>query len=133
MKPRHTVLLAALIALPVLAGGDRPTSNSTAPTAINSVSNTPAFAAGQVIVLDPSGKISPSQLAENNQLILGEAASTSAEGLVEVKSPVKGGGTMVNLQGRFQNAMTMTVDANGKVVSAPCVPSETVPASGEVK
>jgi hypothetical protein len=34
---------------------------------------------------------------------------------------------MVNLQGRFQNAMTMSVDANGQV-SAPCVPAAEEPA-----
>jgi hypothetical protein len=94
----------------------------------------PAFAAGQILNLDPSGKFSSAQHASDVQLILGDAVSTSSEGLVQEKSRVAGGGIMVNLQGRFQNAMTMNVDAKG-TVSAPCVPAANVPATpaGEVK
>jgi len=115
MKPRHTVLLAAILALPVAAGGDRIQSTPTP-------AHTPAFSQGQVLTLDASGKISPhgpemTGLREG----LGDALSTSSVGLVEEKSPVPGGGTMVNLQGRFQNAMTIESDADGNVISAPCI------------
>ena len=48
------------------------------------------------------------------------ALSTSAEGLVEEPSPVKGGGVMVDLGGRFRSAMVAVVDEDGKV-TAPCV------------
>jgi hypothetical protein len=48
------------------------------------------------------------------------ALSTSAEGLVETPSPVPGGGVMVELDGRFQNAMMATVDGGGEM-TAPCV------------
>jgi hypothetical protein len=34
-------------------------------------------------------------------------------GLVEVASPVPGGGVMVDLQGTFQQAMTATIDEHG--------------------
>jgi hypothetical protein len=50
---------------------------------------------------------------------LQNALSTSPEGLVEVNSPVEGGGTMIDLQGRFQSTMVSTVDKNG-VLQAPC-------------
>ena len=53
---------------------------------------------------------------------------------MEEKSPVKNGGVMVNLQGRFQNAMTIGVNEDG-TVSAPCVTGtpEEVKAAGEEK
>lgn len=51
------------------------------------------------------------------------ATSTSHEGLVEVRSPVPGGGFMVDLQGRFRSPLTATLGADGKVMMAhaPCV------------
>jgi hypothetical protein len=133
MKPRHPVLLVALLALPVIAGGDRLQGEPVAAQPAGSTS-TPAFAAGQILNLDPSGKFSPAQHASDVQLILGDAVSQSSEGLVQEKSRVPGGGITVNLQGRFQNAMTMKVNADG-TVSAPCVPAAEVPATatGKVK
>jgi hypothetical protein len=43
------------------------------------------------------------------------ALSTSHEGLVEVPSPVPGGGVKLDLQGRFQNPLIVTIDPNGRV------------------
>ncbi len=120
MKFKHPALLFSLLALPVVAGGDRLHNEPASPAAV------PAFAAGQILNLDPDGKFTPAQHAADVQLILGDVASQSQEGLVEEKSPVQGGGVMVNLQGRFQNAMTMSVDANGQL-SAPCVPAAEEP------
>ena len=121
MKSRNTVLFAALLVLPVAAGGDR---NQTASTPAPA----PAFSQGMVLTIDPSsGKFVHGAQTTALQASLGEALSTSSEGLVEVKSPVAGGGVMVNLEGRFQNAMVIEMDANGNV-SAPCVagtPAET--------
>jgi len=115
MKPRHTVLLAAILALPVAAGGDQ-IQSATKPA------QSPAFSQGQVLILDATGKIRPGtpQMTEL-RAGLGEALSTSSEGLVEEKSPVQGGGVMVDLQGRFQNALTIEKDANGNVIAAPCI------------
>lgn len=134
MKPRDPVLLIALLALPVISGGDRVAIPPVAPSAAHKNAPMPAFAAGQILNLDPSGKFTSAQHASDVQTILGEAASQSQEGLVEEKSPVAGGGIMVNLQGRFQNAMTMSIDANGNT-SAPCVPAASAPArnTGKVK
>jgi hypothetical protein len=133
MKPRHSALLIALLALPVV-GGDRLQSAPVASSTAGDAASTPAFAAGQILNLDPSGKINYAQQASDIQTVLGDAASTSSEGLVMEKSKVPGGGVMVNLQGRFQNAMTMSIDANG-TVSAPCVPAVDEPAktTGKVK
>ena len=124
MKPRHLVLPCALLALTVVVGGDR------LPSAPGRVDNaaTPAFAAGQILVLDSKGKIDYAAQASDIQTVLGDAVSQSSEGLVQEKIQAPGGGYMVNLQGRFQNAMTMTVDAKGNTISAPCVPSADVPA-----
>jgi hypothetical protein len=123
MKFTHPALFFALLALPVVAGGDRLPDQPAAPDP----ATMPAFAAGQILNLDPAGKFTPAQHAADVQLLLGDVASQSQEGLVEESSPVKGGGIMVNLQGRFQNAMTMSVDANGQT-AAPCVPAAEAPA-----
>ena len=45
--------------------------------------------------------------------------STSDDGLIEQPNPSGGKGSYVNLQGRYQNAIVATVDANGKL-STPC-------------
>ena len=122
MKFTHPALFLTLLALPVVAGGDRLQQGPAAPDP----ATMPAFAAGQILNLDPSGKFTPAQHASDVQVLLGDAASQSQEGLVQENSPVKGGGVMVNLQGRFQNAMTMSIDANGQT-SAPCVPAAEAP------
>jgi hypothetical protein len=125
MKPRHPALLLALLALPVVAGGDRRCSGPVTPSAVQQDAHAPAFAAGQILILDSKGKYDYAAQASDIQTVLGDAVSQSSEGLVEEKAPH--GGYMVNLQGRFQNAMTMNIDANGNTVSAPCVPSAQVP------
>lgn len=50
---------------------------------------------------------------------LASQMSTSDEGLIERPNPSGGKGIYVNLQGRYQNAIVATVDANGKL-STPC-------------
>ena len=135
MKPRDPILLVALLALSVIAGGDRVQSGPAAPLAAHENTTMPAFAAGQILNLDPTGKFNPAQHAADVQAQLGEAGSQSSEGLVMEKSKVAGGGVMVDLQGRYQSAMTMTIDANGNVTESPCVPSAEKPANttGKVK
>jgi hypothetical protein len=44
-----------------------------------------------------------------------DALSTSSEGLVEIPSPVPGGGVMLDLQGRFRSPLIATQDAEGKI------------------
>ncbi len=63
---------------------------------------------------------------------LRNALSSSAEGLEEVPSTVEGGGTMVDLQGRFQNAMFSAIDKNGQL-QAPCMTNPPDSACGTVQ
>ncbi len=46
---------------------------------------------------------------------LRNALSTSHDGLIETASPLPGGGVRLDLQGRFQSPMVVTIDANGKL------------------
>jgi hypothetical protein len=126
MKRGHTVLLLAILALPVVAGGDRPNHPGVSTAA-------PVFSAGQVLTIDANGKFGGAPQTTELQAGLGAALSTSSDGLVQVKSPVAGGGVMVDLQGRFQNAMTMTTDKNGNVVAAPCLSGAPSDATAEGK
>jgi hypothetical protein len=75
----------------------------------------PAGAAG-FVVGDPGAKAAE------------PALSTSTEGLEAVPSPVPGGGMMIDLQGRFQNAATATVDDSGQA-TVDCTPADS--AGGE--
>jgi hypothetical protein len=99
-------------------------SHTTSPAGDSSAKiATPVSSAGFVVHFDQSGKIveeatSPVDFNAGLQ----HSVNTSSEGLVEEAAPV-GGGVMVNLQGRFQSAMTATVDANGNVV-VPCLSNE---------
>lgn len=135
MKPRHTASLFAVLALSVMAGGDRVQDTDTpSSSAASGNAKSPAFAAGQILTLDESGKISPRALRTIDLAAgLGEALSTSSEGLVEVRNTGAGGGYTVDLQGRFQNAMTIVVDENGKTIEAPCVSGSPDDAKPEVK
>ena len=63
------------------------------------------------ILKEPAPGTVPLQLTPDLQ----KALSTSDQGLVEVLSSVPGGGVTVDLQGRFQSPLFVTIDANGKV------------------
>jgi len=103
------------------------------------VAQTPAVSApGYVVHIDPAtGRLAstpqgtaPAMFDEEMQNRL----STSSEGLVEKPSPIAGGGTMVDLQGRFQNAFVATVDDTGRV-EANCVskPEKSDSEGGDVR
>jgi hypothetical protein len=109
---RTLMLLPAAAALLLLSGDQWPRH---ADAASPDPTLTPR-AASQVVQVDPStGKITmiAAPTPEDLRATLGEAVSTSGEGLVQEKSPVAGGGVMINLQGRFRNASVATVDAQG--------------------
>jgi hypothetical protein len=61
---------------------------------------------------------------------LQNALSTSHDGLVEVPSPLPGGGIRVDLQGRFQNPLFVTIDADG---NAKILHLHEIPESGDEK
>lgn len=60
---------------------------------------------------EPAPGTQPLELSPHEQ----NSRSTSHEGLVEVPSPVPGGGVGLNLQGRFMSPMIATVGPDGKV------------------
>ena len=80
----------------------------------------PEGAPGMMIYIDPqTGAIRPDPAPGTAPLQLTpqlrDAFSTSHQGLVEVPSSVPGGGVKLDLQGRFQSPLVVTIDADGKV------------------
>jgi hypothetical protein len=72
--------------------------------------------AGQRIYIDPAtGKFTerPVDARAAQEDAQDNALSTSHEGLVE--RPLPGGGSVIDLQGRFQSPLIATLDANGKL------------------
>jgi len=126
------IAVAAWRLAPAVGLGEH--SQVPAPTGAAVVSNAPAPAktrvpaasAGYVVHFDDKGQIvegvSPQAQAEFNAE-LNAAINTSSEGLVEKAIPAAGGGTMVDLQGRFQSAATATRDKDGNLV-VPCLTNE---------
>ena len=97
----------AVTAPPVLCGEPQPAA-------------VPAGAPGMVIHVDPqTGAIlkepAPGTVPLQLSPQLTNSLSTSHQGLVETPSAVAGGGVKVDLQGRFQNPLIVTIDADGKV------------------
>ena len=97
----------AVVAPPVLSGESQPAAVSEG-------------AAGMTIYVDPqTGAIlrEPAPGAVPLQLTpqLRNSLSTSHQGLVETPSSVAGGGVKLDLQGRFQNPLIVTIDADGNV------------------
>ena len=130
---RRNLSLFAVSAMLLIAGDHRPRH---AGAADSRDAGTPAgrdasaFAAGQILNVDPTtGKLvdTPAQSIRALQDAMGSALSTSGEGLVAQNSPIAGGGVVVDLQGRFQNAVAAVVDANG-VLQAPCIAGATTDA-----
>ncbi len=76
-----------------------------------------AAGAGMRVYIDPStgGVVPPPAGAPIAEPAL--QRSTSAVGLVEVPSPVDGGGVMVDLKGRFQSVMTVTRKPDGSLTT----------------
>ena len=80
----------------------------------------PGGTSGMIIYIDPrTGAFLQEPAPGTSRLQLSpqlqNAFSTSHQGLVEVPSPVPGGGVKVDLQGRFQSPLVATIGADGKV------------------
>lgn len=77
----------------------------------------PAHSAGMTIYKDPAtGRLMPLPADQLEQLLAASPRSVSAdsdEGLVETPTP--GGGTMVNLRGRFRGYVLATASSDGTV------------------
>ncbi|MDE2180271.1 MAG: hypothetical protein KGJ40_05400 [candidate division NC10 bacterium] len=80
----------------------------------------PGGTSGMMIYIDPKTGAFLKEPAPGYEPLrltpqLQNAFSTSDSGLVEVPSSVPGGGVLLDLQGRFQSPVVITIDANGKV------------------
>lgn len=119
----------AVAVQPAFPGEDQPvTSEQTQTGPGTSVSQSPAEnraavpegASGMTVYVDPvTGafleKPAPGAVPFLLTPQIQNAFTTSHQGLVEVPSPVPGGGVKLDLQGRFQSPLVVTIDANGKV------------------
>jgi len=96
----------------------RPASAATANEHAEKTPGTPEGAAAMRIYRDPqTGEVGapPAGAPSAEELeSLGDAFSTSSQGLVETPSPVQGGGVKVDLQGRFRSPLVATQGADGK-------------------
>jgi hypothetical protein len=114
------ILIFAVLTTAVMLATNGPTAGDQPPSPAEPVT----IPSGYMIHIDPAtGQLvdrAPGTVPVVFDEALQNALSTSSEGLVEVASPVEGGGTMIDLQGRFQNTMVSTVDENG-VLQAPCI------------
>lgn len=115
------VAAAAAVAAWAVPGVLQDEGARTASTAEPSVAPPPS---GYVVQIDPAtGRIVSSPQQVDPAILDGEMLdrlSTSAEGLVERPSPVPGGGTMVELEGRFQHAFVATAGDSARV-AASCI------------
>ena len=111
---RRRLLTSLLVAVGSLVLVAPPALSGERPAAI------PEGAAGMTIYIDPqTGTIlkepAPGTVPLQLTPQLQNALSTSHQGLVETPSSVAGGGVKLDLQGRFQNPLIVTIDASGKV------------------
>jgi hypothetical protein len=79
----------------------------------------PKGASGMIIHIDPqTGELRKAPASDTVPLQLSpqerNAFSTSHQGLVEMPSPVPGGGVKLDLQGRFQSPLVVTIGPDGK-------------------
>jgi hypothetical protein len=113
--PFVMIPLVVLLGAAVLGGDGAPVAGSRA----ISQESIPAGASGMRLYVDPAtGEFLEEPLeGESVQMSAEEMApffSTSEVGLVEEEAP--GGGVMINLKGRFQQAFTARIDETGAVV-----------------
>ena len=100
--------LGAWFQIAILSTPDTPKSTATAASARSASS-------GLTVHIDPVTREFVQQPADTKALddaalVIADPLNTSSEGLVEKPSPVPGGGTVVELQGRFQNTAVATIE-----------------------
>jgi hypothetical protein len=86
------------------------------PAAVPAPASPRGLAQGMTIHLDPATGKPITPAADDLQSVIDASISdlnTSSKGLVEVESPVKGGGTMVRLEGRFMHTMVQGIGPDG--------------------
>jgi len=125
--PLLALPLLLLAAVALLCQGHDPSGTA----ALEGSAQGKAPSAGMMLYVDPeTGKFLQSPPPGSFPVEMSEegAYSSSSLGLAETAAPV-GGGKMVNLHGRFQQAFVAKVGASGKV-TATCVPRESVGRAG---
>jgi hypothetical protein len=119
MNVKRTLLMGLLVA----GGGFAASAQAEPPSPAASTAapaTVPAVVPGMTVHIDPkTGAIlkeaAPGSVPLQLTPQLRNALSTSHQGLVEEPSTVPGGGVKLDLQGRFQNPVIVTTDADGKV------------------
>jgi hypothetical protein len=111
----HRLLMGLLAAGAGFAVAAQPAFSGERPT-----DAVPGGVSGMMIYIDPqTGAIlkepAPGTVPLQLTPQLQNALSTSHQGLVETPSSVPGDGVKVDLQGRFQSPLFVTIDAAGKV------------------
>jgi hypothetical protein len=108
--PLAIIPIALLVTVALVLQGDSPAEVP----AEESSADAAAKAAGMMLYVDPdTGEyLEPSPGSFPIDVAYDDSYSTDDWGLVEEAAP-KGGGTMVNLQGRFMNTYTAKVDDSG--------------------
>jgi hypothetical protein len=107
--------LALLAATALIVQGESPAEVAGADSSDNPAANE----AGMMLYIDPdTGELVEASKGQFPvELTYDDAFSTDDWGLVEESAP-KGGGTMVDLQGRFMNTFTATADDAGNLSSS---------------
>lgn len=128
-KSTESTYIVGLLVLPILLVSLDALAQSAAPSPLLAprtvagdlgTSADPEGTSGMVIYIDPeTGAFlkEPAPGYEPLQLTpqLQNAFSTSDSGLVEIPSSVPGGGVLLDLQGRFQSPLVITIDPNGNL------------------
>src|SRR5262245_37517852 len=85
----------------------------------------PVTSSAQLVFIDPqTGQLEPPPADSTVQLTsLKKALSNSGDGLVETHVAGAAGGMMVDLRGRFRQALRATREDDGSV-TADCIPAE---------
>jgi len=109
---KSILFLVLLTGSLLFAGGSEKTA--TQPAEAKKEAEAPA-AAGMVATVDERGPVKGVRLSPEMREALARMINTSSDGLRE---EVKEDGTViVDLQGRFQSALVVSIDENGKMVS----------------
>ncbi len=136
---RKFLCLALVASAALLAAGDHTAGGSYLGAPADVVPANQPSASGMVVQIDPvtglATEPTPEGMRDLRELQNRMGAfNNSSDGLTEVPSTVVGGGYVVDLQGRFQHSLTVTIDASGAAHSscnvAPSTSSHS--ASGEV-
>lgn len=118
---RRLACLALAAATVLVTAGDHGARESGLTTTSIVAPESPPGLSGMVVEIDKVTGLPVTPTPETIRDLLEQQdrnrLSRSSEGLVEVPSAVAGGGYMVDLQGRFQHSMTVTIDASGSMHS----------------